>query len=635
MCHWRRTVSGLALMAALAGWAAERPNILWLVSEDTTTMLGCYGDAFARTPTLDKLAREGVLFERCFAQPVCAPSRFALITGMPSITCGPAGHMRGTGKIPGFVKGFPAYLRKAGYYTCNNSKTDYNSPINIGETWDRSGAQAHYKNRSQPSQPFFSVFNHVVTHESSLFPEKDVEVEFERSDPAKVRLPPYLPDTPEIRADIARNYDHIAIMDGQVAAKLAELEAAGLADNTIVFYYGDNGGVFPRSKRFLHRTGTHVPLIVRFPPRWQHLAPAPAGSRVRQLVSFMDFAPTVLSLAGASIPEQMAGRPFAGPRIGTNDFVFCTRDRIDERYDTVRSVVDARWLYIRNFRPDLPYVQHKQYMFRARGYQSWERMADQGGLSPATKQFWGPKPAEELYDLDADPDNINNLAANPQRREQIQRMRAALEKRVVETVDNGFMPEGSAHEGYDASRAPGAFPIRKAFEMACAASDRNPAALPKLVAGLKDSAEAVRWWAAQGCAMLGTNAATAAGELTACLEDASGGVQIAAAEALVLQGKANLALPALERWLTNTVNGPFALQAANVIERCGKTALPLLASVRGVALKTPPEGQGHWTEQNIHRLLPRIIANLEGKPVKPEEAQPPAARKKQKRKKRS
>ena len=396
-----------AIAAPASAGPGDRPNILWLVSEDNNTFLGCYGDPLAHTPTLDRLASQGVLFERCFAQPVCAPSRFTLITGMYSVTCGPAEHMRAQGKIPSWLKSFPAYLRKAGYYTSNNAKTDYNSPINMNEAWDASNNKAHWRKRPDPQQPFFSVFNHEVTHESCLFPAEERKLDFPPMDPAKVRIPPYQPDTPEMRADWARYYNHMTLMDEQIAAKLKELETDGLADNTIVFYYSDNGGVLPRSKRFLERSGTHVPLIIYFPPKWRHLAPAAPGSRIKDPVGFVDFAPTILSLAGVEIPGYMMGRAFAGLSRGQpNEYTFCTRDRMDERYDMMRSLMNYRYLYIHNYRPELPYVQRLTYQFQARGYQSWAREAAAGHLTAATAQFWGEKPTEELYDLEADPDNV-------------------------------------------------------------------------------------------------------------------------------------------------------------------------------------------------------------------------------------
>jgi arylsulfatase A-like enzyme len=587
--------------------AAERPNILWLVSEDNGPFLGCYGDSLARTPTLDKLASEGVLYERCFTMPVCAPSRFTLISGMYPATCGPAQHMRAQGKIPSWLKGFPAYLRAAGYYTSNNAKTDYNAPINVNEAWDACGKQAHYSNRAA-SQPFFSVFNHEVSHESCLFPQGG-QPQF---DPAQMRVPPYQPDTPEMRADWARYYTRIAQLDSQIAAKLKDLSDSGLAADTIVFYYADNGGVLPRSKRFLQESGTHVPLIVYYPPKWRHLAPAAPGSRIKAPVHFIDFAPTVLSLAGVKIPEYMQGRAFAGPAMAApNEFVFCARDRMDERYDMQRSVVGSRWLYIHNYRPDLPYVQPLNYMFQARGYQSWARVAREGKLTPATAMFWGTKPTEELYDMLADPDSVHNLATDPARRDVLDNMRAALQQRVVSNHDNGFLPEGSALEGYEASRAPGAYPIARVFALANLAAERNPASLPKLIEALRDPCEPIRWWAAQGCAMLHAGAAPAEAALRQCLEDKSGAVQVAAAEALARLGQLEVALPVLVRWCGQGASPPVAVQAANVLDRLGEAVRPEMAAVKS-ALGDARKHQGK-AEQYPVRILSHVIDVLEGR----------------------
>lgn len=599
-------------LAAITAGEVKRPNILWLVSEDNDTFLGCYGDRLARTPTLDKLASQGVLYERCFAQPVCAPSRFTLITGMYAVSHGPAHHMRAQGKIPAWLKGFPALLREAGYYTSNNAKTDYNSPININEAWNECGRQAHYRKRTEPQQPFFSVFNHEVTHESCLFPEKERPLDFPAMEPAKVRIPPYQPDTPEMRADWARYYNHLTLLDNQIAEKLHALEKDGLADDTIVFYYSDNGGVLPRSKRFLQQSGTHVPLIVYFPPKWRHLAPAPPGSRIKEPVHFIDFTPTVLSLAGVKIPAYMQGRAFAGPARGpTNEFVFCTRDRMDERYDMMRSVMDSHWLYIHNFRPDLPYVQPLDYMFQARGYQSWARVAAAGQLTLATAMFWGEKPTEELYDMDSDPDNVKNLARDPAQRQTLERMRAALKRHTLEVNDNGFLPEGSSLEGFEASRAPSAYPIERVFALATLASERNTANLPKFIAALEDTSEPILWWAAQGCGMLRQKAAPAESALRNRLQDQSGAVQVAAAEALARIGKTDAALPALERWLQNT-NAPFfALQAANVFDRLGEQARPSLPALKQALEVASKANAPAGANQYLHRILEHTLAVLE------------------------
>jgi len=593
---------------------ADRPNILWLVSEDNTTLLGCYGDPLARTPTLDKLASEGILFERCFAQPVCAPSRFTLITGTFAASSGPANHMRAQGEIPKQMVGFPALLRDTGYFTTNHSKTDYNAPINIDRNWDECGNDASPLKRPDATQPFFRIFNYTVSHESCLFPEKEQKLNFKPTDPADVRVPPYQPDTPEIRADWARYYNHLKLMDQQVASKLEELEQAGLADDTIVFYYGDNGGVLPRSKRFLQASGTHIPLIAYFPPKWRHLAPAAPGSRVKAPVSFVDFAPTVLSLAGLTIPDYMQGRAFAGLEAEKNEFVFCTRDRMDERYDLMRSVMDSRWLYIRNYRPDLAYVQPLSYMFKARGYQSWARLASEDKLTPATAQFWGAKPSEELYDMDADPDNVTNLAADPKHRETLARMRTALKQHTVEIVDNGFLPEGSSLLGYENSRQPGAYPVVRVFEMATLASDRNAANLPVFIKALADPSEPVKWWAAQACAMLRKDAAPAEDALRGCLDDPSGAVRIAAAQALANMGKQNLALPVLEHWITQTDNMAFNLQAGNVLDRLGEQARPALPAIKSALVAVGKiEGVKSTNENYPVAILTHLIDVLEGR----------------------
>ncbi len=591
------------LMLAIAANAADRPNILWLVSEDTTTTLACYGDRTAPAPTIDKLAREGIVYERCFTQPVCAPSRATLIAGMYAACFGPAHHMRAQGKIPDWLKGFPAYLREAGYYTSNNAKTDYNSPINVREAWNESSGKAHWRKRAA-GQPFFSVFNHGVTHESSLFPENEVPT----VDPATVRVPPYLPDTSEMRADWARHYSRIAKLDVELAARLKELADDGLVDDTIIFYYGDNGGVMPRAKQFLQRSGTHVPLIIRFPPKWRHLAPAAPGSRIKEPVHFVDFAPTVLSLAGIKIPDHMQGRAFAGPAKTTPDeFVYCTRDRMDEYYDMMRSVMDSRYLYIRNFRPDLPYMQPIEYMFRARGYQSWARLAREGKLTAATAMFWGEKPTEELYDCDNDPDNVRNLANDPAHREILERFRAELKRRVLAYKDNGFLPEGSPLEGYDASRKEGAWTVERVFELAMLASERNPANLPKLITALDDPSEPIRWWAAQGCTMLREKAVPVEKALCRRLQDPSGSVQVAAAEALARLGKAPVALPALERCLK--AGGPVSFQAGNVLDRLGEAARPLLPAMKEALESAADKGK----PGSPIRVLKHAIDVLEGR----------------------
>ena len=608
--------AGAACLPLAAGAAEpkERPNILWLVSEDNGPFLGCYGDPLARTPNLDALAKKGVVFESCYSMPVCAPSRFTLITGTYPTACGPAQHMRASGKIPAWLKGFPSYLRQAGYYTTNNAKTDYNSPIDVRETWDACSKKADWSNRPSPETPFFSVYNHEVCHESCLFPVDKRNPHVQPSDPAKVRVRAYQPDTPEVRADLARQYDCISEMDWQCGEKLKALEAAGLADNTIVFYYGDNGGITLRSKRFLQDSGTHVPLIAYFPPKWQHLAPAAPGSRVAAPVHFVDFAATVLSLAGVERPAYMQGVPFAGAvKAKPRNYVFCTRDRMDGRYDRVRSVTDGRWLYIRNFRPEVPYVEPLSYMFRARGYQAWARLAEEGKLTPATSMFWGRKPSEELYDLRADPDNVVNLAGESGQAARVAAMRGELTKWMAENRDNGLLPEGCAEEGYEASHKAGAWPVERVLAAALLASDQKPENLSALQKAAADESMPVRWWAALGFSILGKRASAALPVLEKLAADPSGYVRVAAADALGRQGRLDLALPVLEKAMMNLEEPWCSLQACNALDRMGLAAKPVLPSVRELVRAQKQDESFSKPQAYPRRILGHLLDMLEGR----------------------
>lgn len=576
--------SAMALSAGVVARAAQqdrRPNILWIVSEDNQPFLGCHGYRLARTPTLDRLAAEGVLYENCFSQaPVCAPSRFTLISGMYATSCGPAHHMRAQGRCPRDMRGFPAYLREAGYYCTNNAKTDYNAPIDMKDTWDESSNRATYRNRP-PGRPFFAVFNHEITHESRQFPAARAKQPAldAPTDPAKVELPPYHPDTPEFRADWANYFDQMARLDQQVATLLKQLADDGLMEDTIIFYYGDNGGTLPRSKRFCYDSGLHVPLIVRFPSKYQHLAPAGPGSRIESPVSFVDFAPTVLALAGVRAPGYMEGHAFLGPDARPQQYAFSFRNRMDERYDFVRTARDARYRYIRNYNPHLPWGQHVSYMFQQRSVQVWHDLYKQGKLAGPQKTFWEEKPAEELFDIQADPHEVNNLADNPQHRQVLERMRAALRDHMLRTRDNGFIPEGSPLEGYDAARDDKAYPLQRIMDVADLATQRDPANLSKFIPLMNDDNECIRYWAALGCLMLRGQAAAAAGALEKRLEDESGSIRVVAAESLVNLGKGRQGVEVLAGILATHRNPWVRLQAVNALHRAGEQARPALPTI--------------------------------------------------------
>lgn len=434
-------------------WTGQ-PNILWITSEDNGPHLGCYGYEQARTPNLDALAERGIRFENAWSNaPVCAPARTTLITGCYASSLG-AQHMRSRVLLPEGYSLFPQLLRQAGYYCSNRSKTDYNL-LGYSQVWDQSNKQAHWRGR-KPGQPFFAVFNFTTTHESSTRRRPHDVVQ----DPATVQLPGWLPDLPEVREGWAQYYDQMAVMDGQVGKVLKQLEEDGLADDTIVFYFGDHGPGFPRAKRWPGNSGLRVPLIAYFPPKFQHLAPqgylgaggskdqaAPtAGRRSGELVSFVDLAPTVLSLAGVEIPEYFQGRAFAGSARGEEPaFLYGFRDRMDERYDLCRSVRDQDYVYIRNYFPRLPHGQHLSYLFQTPATQAWWQAFEQGELSPEHRQYWLPRAKEELYDLGNDPAELQNLAADPEHQEVLQRMRAANREHMKRIKDLGLIPEADMH----------------------------------------------------------------------------------------------------------------------------------------------------------------------------------------------
>jgi arylsulfatase A-like enzyme len=301
------SVFALTMPAAAGkpGKSKQRPNILWISCEDISPRLGCYGDAVARSPNLDRLADEGMLFKHVYTvAPVCAPNRSGIITAMYPTTIG-THHMRTTHREEGlptpysavpppYVKTFTEYLRAAGYYCTNNSKTDYQFATPV-TAWDECGRKAHYRHRPDKDQPFFAVFNFTTTHESRNWPDP------EETEPSGVEVPPYYPDTLTVRKDIARLYDNIAKMDQQAGETLKQLQEEGLADNTIVFFWSDHGDGLPRAKRWLYDSGTHVPMIIRWPGRIE------PGSVNEDLVSSIDLGPTVLSLAGVNVPAHMQG----------------------------------------------------------------------------------------------------------------------------------------------------------------------------------------------------------------------------------------------------------------------------------------------------------------------------------------
>ncbi len=564
------SVTAISLSGCQEKVPEELPNILWLTSEDNSPLLGCYGDSFATTPNLDRLASEGFLYTHAYANaPVCAPARNTIITGVYSTSAGNQ-HMRSQYLKSETVRTYPEFLREAGYYCTNNVKTDYNTQsIDPNQIWDECSRDAHYNNRA-PGQPFFAIFNTTISHESSL--HDSIPDEKLRHSPEEVPIPPYHPATAAVKHDWAQYYDKIEDMDAWVGEKLRELEEAGLAENTIVFYYGDHGGVPARSKRYVYETGTRVPFIIRVPEKYKHLFPVEKpGSKVERIISFVDLAPTLLSIAGISIPEFMQGSAFMGKQ-KTKDpqYAYMFRGRMDERYDMSRAVRDHQYRYIRNYMPFRVYGQHLEYLWRAPSIRSWEQAYLNGECNEIQSAFWQPKPVEELYDTQNDPWEINNLANDPAYSEVLERMRSANRAWVSRIQDTGFIPEADlvSRSGetasYDYVRS-GSFnlePVMDAAETATLGKNEN---LPALKEFLKNGESAIRYWGATGLLILGKEAEPAKAELLAALDDESPNVVTVAAEALYNLGEKDAANKALLKLMEHP--NPFArCHALNAVD---------------------------------------------------------------------
>lgn len=465
----RLALPALALLAATSPLvAADRPNVLWLIAEDFGPHLGCYGTKEVWTPNLDKLAADGVRYTRFYTTaPVCSPSRSAFMTGMYATTIGAHNHRshRDDGhKLPDGVKLGTDWFREAGYFTANvrtfpsvvgvkgSGKTDWNfahaaKPFD-GDDWSQ--LKGH--------QPFFAQVNFQETHRTYRAPKK--------ADPAKVDLPPYYPDHPTLRADWGQYLDAATELDAKIGRILKQLDADGLADNTVVVFFGDNGQSHVRGKQFCYESGLNVPLLIRVPKG----VPAPAnfkpGTVSDQLLAAIDLLPTMLSLAGRPKPDGMQGRVFLGEKAEpAREYVFGARDRCDETVARFRTVRDARYRYIKNFLPDRPFFQANAY--KEKQYPGWTlipQLAKEGKLNPVQAALAAPTmPPEELFDLTADPHETNNLAAskNPDHVAALSRLRGVLEKWIEESNDQGRTPEPDEVAKNKGATKPGPAPKKK------------------------------------------------------------------------------------------------------------------------------------------------------------------------------
>ncbi len=609
------------LLVQLAAGADDRPNIVWISCEDISAHLGCYGDPHAITPNLDRLANEGVRYTHTFtAAGVCAPCRSTIITGMYQNSIG-THHMRCNAKLPSWLKPFPMALREAGYYCTNNSKTDYQFKTpSPGQIWDESSGKAHWRNREEKDQPFFAVFNFTGCHESGIADDakyravtRNLSAEQRQDASALTTLPPYIPDTPITREDWKRNYELITAMDAWAGDLITQLKADGLYRDTIVFFWSDHGVGLPRAKRWLYDSGSHIPMIVRIPERFRASTQGIPGSVDTQLVNSVDFGPTVLHLAGVRVPDHVQGRAFLGESLSEpRKYAYGARDRMDERYDIIRSVRDSRYRYVRNFEPLKPYYQYMNTPEKGATMREIRRAEESGSVPGAVALFTArTKPAEELYDLENDPHEIRNLADDPAHAAKLKEMRQALADWQNEVGDIGLIPEAEIeiqeqaagsrfeilHRGGDSTDSLG-----RLVEIATKAS-MGAGALDDLISGLDDDDPSIRYWSATGIGNIGAEGSRAKPAISAALDDSSPSVRIAAARAMAQLGDAAAAIKVLEDELQSQHQWG-RLAAAIVLDEMDEQAKPAIPALKA-ALENQPN-------KYIIRVANRAVNELQG-----------------------
>ena len=480
----------------------QQPNILWLVVEDMSPYLSFYGNNFTHTPTLDKMAAESIVFTNAFSNGAqCSPARSTLMSGVYAPMLATDWHREARPVPTEFY--YPTYLQAAGYYCTNNSKRDYNAnnvPENI---WNDSSKKAHYINRPDKRQPFFSIFNYNGTHTQRIATRTVAERSPRRVDPATVQLPPYLPDEPWIRDDLAWHYDAVSEMDNWVKTKLEELEASGEAENTIVFFYSDHGGCLPRAKAFVYETGTQVPLVVYFPEKLKKLARSKIPFRDDRLVGFIDFAPTLLNLVGIRLPDFMMGQPFLGRRQPSpKSRLFLYRANQEQSYIPSRAWTDGRYRLIWNFNTAYPNGVRQSYQWQMPSYQAWDKAHMMGKTQGMENRFWEPMTALEFYDTKNDPFEVNNLINDPAHQRRVKMMLQELQDFMIQNKDLGLYPWSMRRKTepvpfYEYVRITGQ-PVELVIRAAALASIARPEDLPQLEKLLNSQEPAVQYWSSRG-----------------------------------------------------------------------------------------------------------------------------------------
>lgn len=495
------------IINSLSAQQQKLPNILWLVTEDMSPYLSCYGNKLITTPNLDKLAGKGIRYTNAYSNGTqCSPARSTVISGIYAVTTGTDIHRRQ--RITNDAFFFPQYLRKAGYYCTNNAKQDYNAKAHEG-VWDESSRKAEYMNRPDKSKPFFAVYNFAGTHMTRVA-TRTVQGRGKRDvSPADIAVPGYIPDLPEVRDDISWNMGAVKNLDIWIGEQLQKLKNNGEEDNTIVIFYGDHGGTVPRGKAYVYTTGTNVPFIVYFPDKWKHLAGTNLPQVSNRLISFVDLAPTMLSLANVAVPSFMVGKPFltsaADKKENIRNSVFCFTSNQGPTFKPSRSVTDGRYHLIWNFQSGYPNGTRQDYQWQMPAQMAWEKEWLSGNLEKKVyKKFWQPVTQLELYDIKNDSLEVNDLANEPSKQQVLQHMKQLLKDEMYQQGDIGLIHReyrdyiekkfGPLYKWSEQHKSE----VKQIIDAAMIASERKISNLKTLTDYLHNPSPAIQYWGASG-----------------------------------------------------------------------------------------------------------------------------------------
>lgn len=484
----------------------KKPNVLWLVVEDMSPFLSMYGNQFTKTPTIDAFAKNSVVFKNAFSNGAqCSPARSTLISSIYAPMLATDWHREKRAVPEEFY--FPKYLKDAGYYCTNNSKKDYNANNTPKNIWSKSTKKASYINRKDKNKPFFSVFNYNGTHTKRVATRNTKKRNPRTITLDSIILPPYLPDVPLVRDDIAWYYDAVNEMDLWVKKKLDELKTSGEAENTIVFFYSDHGGCLPRGKAYLYDTGTRVPLIVHFPKKYKHLAKTTNSSINENLVGFIDFAPTLFNLLDIEIPDFMMGKPFLGKNLPEpKSELFLYRANQEQSYIPSRAITNGRYKLIWNFNSAYPNGTRQSYQWQMPSYQGWDYANIKGEVNELQKVFWKPTDALEFFDTKSDPYEVKNLINSETHKNKIYEMKSKLIHFMKEKKDLGLYPwsmrrknEKTSFYKYVRNTEQ---PIHTIIDAAAFSSTAKASDIKELTANLNSKEPAIRYWATVGVLQL-------------------------------------------------------------------------------------------------------------------------------------